>query len=175
MVKYQGNVYHESTNSSSYLDQVSAPFELGGVLVSTTISAFVKNIVESSGEGYAQFAHTLDIENIQGLILDNGDIAVAWTLLEPIGNHGARQFIYSCVIDPATGELKSDIHDLRDQYQHDFWIDVTFGLEKSGSNGYVVKYQGNVYHESTNSSSYLDQVSAPFELGGVVAGPYWHH
>ena len=109
---------------------VQQSFDTVSSLVSTTISAFVKNIVESSGEGYAQFAHTLDIENIQGLILDNGDIAVAWTLLEPIGNHGARQFIYSCVIDPATGELKSDIHDLRDQYQHDFWIDVTFGLER---------------------------------------------
>ena len=86
-------------------------------------------------------------------------------MLQPHGVHGARPFIYSCVIDPATGELKSDIHDLRDQYQHDFWIDVTFGLEKSGSNGYVVKYQGNVYHESTSSTYYLDETS------GLFSGP----
>ena len=90
---------------------------------------------------------------------------MAWTLLQPHGVHGARPFIYSCVIDPATGELKSDIHDLRDQYQHDFWIDVTFGLEKSGSNGYVVKYQGNVYRGSTSSTYYLDETS------GLFSGP----
>ena len=63
-----------------------------------SLTEIVQSIVDGSYSQSSSLDRFLDIagpltgtiENVQSLDLDNGDIAVAWTLLQPHGVHGAR-------------------------------------------------------------------------------------